>query len=141
MAPDNNLDMRLFNDDDVLAFRDGTVKLIKLKRALDVALSSKVPDALADALSTQKLRMEANRQFRTSGAWTQRDGSWFREGIDCEILQLGANSWKRGKIRLRVVVEFIPDNELLLAEPAVLEDRLSHELGNGKNGSLLNQLL
>ncbi|WP_430685357.1 KGK domain-containing protein [Leptolyngbya sp. AN02str] len=101
-----------FNDDDVLSFHDGTVRFAKFKQALDIALSSKVPDALADSLSTQKLHLSSERQFRVSGAWTVRDRRWFQDGIDCETLRLSAPQWQKGKIRLRVVVEFVPDNDL-----------------------------
>jgi len=31
------------------------------------------------------------------------------DGIDCEILKIGAKGWQKGKIRIRVSVEFIPD--------------------------------
>jgi KGK domain len=33
---------------------------------------------------------------------------WFRSGENCKILQPG-EQWKEGKIRLRVVAEFVPD--------------------------------
>mgnify|MGYP002654622304 CR=1 FL=1 len=34
---------------------------------------------------------------------------WIEEGIDCELLNLGDPQWKKGKVRVRVVVEFLPD--------------------------------
>jgi len=30
----------------------------------------------------------------------------FNEGIDCQFLNLGAKSWKKGKVRIRINVEF-----------------------------------
>ncbi len=36
---------------------------------------------------------------------------WFEEGTDCEILRLGAKNWQKGKVKIRVSLEFCP-NEL-----------------------------
>ena len=32
-------------------------------------------------------------------------------GIECKLLRLGDSQWKSGKIRVRIGVEFIPDDE------------------------------
>lgn len=146
MATENNLDMQSFDDNDVIAFKDGTVKLVRLRRALDVALSSKLPDALVDSLTTQKLLLNADRYFRESRAWGSRDDGWFREGVECEILQLGESHWRKGKLRLRVVVEFVAEEELESLETPILQEAHHPELaqghdfrnGNGKSDSLLN---
>lgn len=34
---------------------------------------------------------------------------WTTEGVECEILQLGTTSWQKGKVRLRIDLEFCPD--------------------------------
>ncbi len=34
---------------------------------------------------------------------------WIEEGINCERLNPGDPQWKKGKVRVRVVVEFLPD--------------------------------
>ena len=39
---------------------------------------------------------------------TDNSSVWFKEGFPSRILQPGEH-WKEGKIRLRVVAEFIPD--------------------------------
>lgn len=33
----------------------------------------------------------------------------FGEGIDCQLLQLGSSSWRKG--RIRVCIQFIPESE------------------------------
>ncbi|MFQ3635025.1 MAG: KGK domain-containing protein [Cyanobacteriota bacterium] len=35
--------------------------------------------------------------------------SWFDEGVNCEILKLGSNTWQRGKLKVLVSIEFYPD--------------------------------
>jgi hypothetical protein len=44
---------------------------------------------------------------------------WFGEGIDCEALKLGEGQWRRGQIRIRVSVEFCPEE---LKEDAVVHE-------------------
>ncbi len=150
MATNNNIDVPNFSDQDVLAFRDGTVKFVRFRQALDIALSSKVPDALADSLSTQKMHFSSERRFRYSRAWAPGDRTWFQDGVDCEILQLGAPQWQTGKVRLRLVVEFVPDEapEALPVTPDEnpfefeldygLDDGAARGLTNGNSSRYIN---
>jgi hypothetical protein len=34
---------------------------------------------------------------------------WLHEGVDCATLKFGAKGWKKGKVRIKVSVEFCPD--------------------------------
>jgi hypothetical protein len=35
---------------------------------------------------------------------------WLSEGVDAKVLQFGAKSWQKGKVRLKISLEFCPDN-------------------------------
>ena len=35
--------------------------------------------------------------------------SWFSQGEECEILRAGSPGWQKGKIKINVTLEFIPD--------------------------------
>jgi KGK domain len=37
---------------------------------------------------------------------------WMNEGVECETLRLGEKQWVKGRIKVRVVVEFCPDEEV-----------------------------
>ena len=37
---------------------------------------------------------------------------WFNAGADCNMLRLGNSKWTHGKIRIRVEVEFVPEEEV-----------------------------
>jgi hypothetical protein len=37
------------------------------------------------------------------------DRAWFDQGIDCEILRPDAKGWRKGKLRIRIALEFCPD--------------------------------
>lgn len=43
---------------------------------------------------------------------------WFKQGGECEILKAGSQGWQKGKIKINVSLEFIPD------EPEVIESPL-----------------
>ncbi len=34
---------------------------------------------------------------------------WFHYGLDCEILSPGAKGWQKGRVRIKVILEFCPD--------------------------------
>ncbi|MBD1861183.1 MULTISPECIES: KGK domain-containing protein [Trichocoleus] len=42
---------------------------------------------------------------------------WLEEGVSCEILRLGDKSWQKGKIKIRVSVEFCPDEPEITESP------------------------
>lgn len=35
---------------------------------------------------------------------------WFKQGVDCEILRPDSKGWQKGKIRIRISLEFCPDD-------------------------------
>ncbi len=37
---------------------------------------------------------------------------WLGEGVSCEILRPGEAIWKKGKLRIKIALEFEPDEEL-----------------------------
>ncbi len=48
--------------------------------------------------------------------------SWLDKGIDCKTLKFGAKGWQKGKVRIRVSIEFCPD------EPEVEETSATNEI-------------
>jgi hypothetical protein len=47
---------------------------------------------------------------------------WLGKGVDCKTLKFGAKGWQKGKIRIRVSLEFCPD------QPEVQETPASNEI-------------
>ena len=37
---------------------------------------------------------------------------WINEGVDVEVLKVGSLGWQQGKLRLKISVEFCPNDEL-----------------------------
>ncbi len=101
------------NKDAALSFPNSMFKLVEFIAAVKKAFESKGLDALGDALK--------NRGGIPVWGNNERE-RWLGEGVDCEILQVGAKSWQKGKIRIKVTIEFCPD------EPEVEETAPSNEI-------------
>jgi hypothetical protein len=109
-------------DDGVISFSSQIYKIGKIKQALDQAFGGKVPHVLIESLESQGIQ-EA-RIYRRSGGGNPNEANyyWFREGKDCEILRIGSNGWQKGKLRIKVSLEFCPD------EPEVEEIVANEEI-------------
>ncbi|MEH2363451.1 KGK domain-containing protein [Nostoc sp.] len=88
------------NDGDVLDFGDNIYKVAKLKQAIDTSSNSTLEYKLNQKLSSQGVNIKASP-----------NGNLFQKGIDCEILTLGSQSWKKGKVKVKISVEFYVEEE------------------------------
>lgn len=50
--------------------------------------------------------------------------SWFGEGVSCEILQ-PSKTWKKGKVRIKITLEFCPDEPETPEPPVSNQQKLS----------------
>jgi hypothetical protein len=84
-----------YKDDDVVAFNSHMQKVGSLRAVVKNVFSniSVIQDGLNRALLPYPLPSP----------------EWFNEGANCEILRLGGKNWQKGKIRIRLSVEFYPD--------------------------------
>ena len=71
-------------------------------------------------VSIRKIKHIIYESFRTHGidSVTKRVSDfsilnnikvWFYQGEECEILRAGSSGWQKGKIKINVTLEFIPD--------------------------------
>jgi hypothetical protein len=110
------------DEDDVLSFGDDTFKVSKFKRAVKRAFGHDLGIQFYNQLSSY-------HGIKIDGAIIAPKGvnepyaRWFNDGIDCEILQLGSKGWRKGKIRIKLSVEFYieEDSEQLVSEPSEIE--------------------
>lgn len=89
------------NEDDVLELDAQMVKLSKLNRDLNLALklssNSDVLLALAKDLKTTPLSNTTISQLFSA------------DGANANILCIGSQGWRTGKIKLKITLEFCPD--------------------------------
>ncbi|BAB72588.1 KGK domain-containing protein [Anabaena sp. FACHB-709] len=88
------------NDNDVLEIGDYTYKISKFLEAFHKANRS-------------DLACELQQQFNANGIIIQQPYSkiWFNEGLYCQILNIGSQGWKKGKVKFNISVEFYIEEE------------------------------
>lgn len=122
-----------FNDDDVLSFQPRRVKhpeyitrLDKFRDAIRDILLQNIGEFLYEKLKSRNIETWAkySEQSLEGGRSTTitRSQDWLQDGIDCQVLRLGSPAWQTGKIRIRISVDFYPD------EPEI-------ELDSGSNNN------
>ena len=122
----NNLIPYDCGDDDVIAFGDAMFRSGKLKRAIGQSFDGSVGRAI-----DQKLRqhgLEIPIRMIGSTRLANEHCQWFDEGISCEILDLATRRWCKGKVRVKVAVEFYvedPEEKMLLPGDSTIRDRNS----------------
>jgi hypothetical protein len=124
----NNLIPYDCGDDDVIAFGEAMFRSGKLKKAIGQSFDGSVGRAI-----DQKLRqhgLEIPIRMIGSTRLANEHCQWFDEGISCEILDLATRRWCKGKVKVRVAVEFfVEDTEekMLLPSDVMLRDRTTSE--------------
>jgi KGK domain len=86
-------------DRDVIAFEAGIFKVGKFREAVEYAFThpNRLPRSLYSALYEH-------------GVASSETTELLRDGVDCEVLKIGSKGWqKKGKLRIKVALEFIPD--------------------------------
>ncbi|WP_088242112.1 KGK domain-containing protein [Calothrix rhizosoleniae] len=88
------------NDNDVISFGEDTFKIEKVRTAVKKSSNQGLANQLKNLLNSQRVTIEA-----------VSSSNWFQEGIDCEILTLGATKWRKGKMKFKLSVEFYVEEE------------------------------
>ncbi len=104
------------DDNDVLLFGDDTFKVSKFRKALNNSFNSEVGRSITNNLSYYgvKIEQEVLLPNGSNGEYSR----WFDEGIDCEVLNLGSESWKRGKVKIQFRVEFYVEEQETVETPS-----------------------
>jgi hypothetical protein len=119
---EKNFSLQNCDEDDVVSFGDDTFKVSKFRKAVNGAFGNNLGNQFYSQLSSYQ-------GIKIDGAILAPQGvnepwaRWFNDGIDCEILQLGSKSWQKGKVRIKVSVEFYieEDSEQLTSDTSEIE--------------------
>lgn len=111
------------SNDDVIQFSNAIHKICQLKTAMEFAANdqNKLPYTLLCALLEQGVKLE-------NSVPTQK---MLGDGLDAEVLKIGAKGWQKGKIRVKISVEFEPDEPETKEPESPLDDlrRMMNENG------------
>ncbi len=102
------LDTELEHKDTVLSFvsTGAMFKLGELFLAIKTAFRQEDMKTLKDTLQTRG---------QVPYGWNH----WTGQGIDCEILKPTSGGWKKGKIKLKLTMEFCPDEPDITETPLI----------------------
>jgi KGK domain. len=89
------VDSKNCEDYEVLLFGNHTCLVEKMKQDLECALKDRAQYIL-DSL--------ANKQSTDNSYY-----DWFGEGKECKLLKLGAKEWQPGILKIKVTLEFCPE--------------------------------
>ncbi len=108
------------NDDDILSFGDDIYKMGKFRKAVLQSFGNTLGSQLSQQLSHYGVKI--NGKILTPQGVNNPYERWFDKGMNCEILNLGSNGWQKGKVRIKVSVEFY------IEEPEVPKTTASNEI-------------
>lgn len=120
---EDNFCMPDFGKDDVLSFESKMIKTGEFKNM--------VMPTFTNPKQTPSLIYQALNQ---SHGIAILSSDWFFDGRDCEVLKIGANGWRKGKLRIKVTFEFCPD------EPEITETVVINESEISKPDSPLDDI-
>lgn len=99
------VDSKNCEDYEVLLFGNHTCLVEKLKQDLEYALkesASTIIGTLAGKQSNQSFYVMIDKSRRD-------DKQWFEQGKECQLLKLGAKEWQPGTLKMKVTLEFCPE--------------------------------
>jgi hypothetical protein len=100
-----------FDDHDVIAFSEENLyKSKKLKSAMADICTNSMEQTVTTYLQNSQFNYPKKIQIpQEDGSADWSHNNWTGKGVHCEVLKLGSNQWQKGKIKIRVSVEFYPD--------------------------------
>jgi hypothetical protein len=122
---DENIISQNCAENDVISFEDETHKISHLHTKVITALTGYVSNNFVEELKSKGVQRASITKSESQLQYP--NGEWFNEGKKCEILKLGSTEWQKGKVRLKVIVEFCPE-EPEVSEPESPLDDLRQKL-------------
>lgn len=117
---EDNSFLQNYGNDDVFSSASGMFKVSRLTQAMKYAFSSPLQTALDEVLKSQGVEIQTTFYDPKLRRSCQKE--WFGEGVNCEILKIGAKGWQKGKLRIRVTLEFCPDEPEISQPESPLDD-------------------
>lgn len=98
---------------DVISFGDDKwLSIKKLKSLVCLSFYHACIDAVVNHIAKNSILNDPNNNNKNIR-------SWFFQGEECEILRAGSSGWQKGKLKINVTLEFIPDES---EDPSPLDD-------------------
>ncbi|VEP16717.1 KGK domain protein [Hyella patelloides LEGE 07179] len=110
---EDNFKIKQCSENDALEFSSGTYRVQKIIDAVSKVFKGNLGKQLHESLKSYQINI-----FPGGSGKNPSHSNYFTEGVDCEILKVGSDYWQKGKFKINVSIEFIPD------EPEKVESEL-----------------
>jgi len=98
------LDLKNCEDYEVLWFENHTSLVQKIKQNFEASFKEQIHNIICSVA-----RQQSSDIFHMLVGGNYCNQEWFKEGKKCKLLKLGAKEWQPGKVRIKVTLEFCPD--------------------------------
>ena len=103
------------DDNDVICFGDETYKFGKFKQSLSESINKNVANQILNEMRNRKVQIINQRS-------NFENNSLFNVGIEYEMISAQKKGWTKGKLRLKVTLEFCPDEPEFNEPPSPLDE-------------------
>ncbi|MBW4568123.1 MAG: KGK domain protein [Tolypothrix carrinoi HA7290-LM1] len=114
---EENFNLQNCNNDDALSVKNQAFKIGHVKHAIKEIFRGVLAETLHKSLISKKIEIDPGCNNHGS----LRTWKWFGEGLDCEVLKVGGKGWQQGKIKIKVTIEFCPDEPEIKERPQITE--------------------
>lgn len=99
-----NFNLENFSDNDALSFSSGMYKGQNIREKIEQFFLKEGAENLYNRLHNAGINIDPGVVNRI-----RIYSNWFEQGIACEVLKVNSLGWQKGKIRMKVTLEFQPD--------------------------------
>jgi hypothetical protein len=120
------MEIKNCNDDDILSFYDEICKIKKIRKVTQeyfYSESTEYINHICTELNIRELEISKPAIIHGKNYKYTTNSEWFKTGKECELLQEGKR-WQKGKLRIKLTLEFCPD------EPEKVEENDNQEFDN-----------
>ena len=111
-----------FSDDDVIEFAPhNLVKTGRIRDEIRIFFSYTIEDLLKNTC-LEKLNIKVPTTTNKNYSPQSFPDKFLGEGVRCQLFKRGSTDWQKGKIKVRVSVEFEPDEPEIKESPSPLDD-------------------
>lgn len=118
---EENFSLSNCSNDDALSVKDKVFKIIQIKEAIKKSFSGELSNELYNALNNCGVSIDPGG-YLVGNKFYRCHNQWFNQGINCEILKPGSQGWQTGKLKIKVILEFIPDQPNITELESPLDD-------------------
>jgi hypothetical protein len=117
---EGNFELENCNQHEALSVKDKVFKISKIQEALKTIFCGDLANALYENLKSYGVDIDPGGSV-IGNKFYRYNSNFFKEGIECEILKFNSDGWKKGKLRIKVTLQFCPDEPEIEETPEIKE--------------------